>query len=659
MKPLLGWWLFFCFLLIGCGSGISAGSSLLNDFGDVEPVSSGRTLYVSDSGDNNNDGLSETTAFRDIAKAAYQTKPGDTVLVMNGTYKREGTGNNVVEIRIAGEPDNYITYKAYPGHKPVIKVDNHFAGIKITAPYIVVDGFTVEGNAPNLSFDEANRLARGSDGTAALNNSLYNSGGIMSYTEGAMQPHHLIIRNNTVFNHPGSGIAANGSDYIRIENNVVYNNSKYSAYATSGISFYKSIAIDDKTDVKMWVRNNEIYKNENLVPFWYSHSDPAQRKITDGNGIIVDDSRNTQGDGGVVYNGTFLLENNIIYDNGGRGINVYSSDNVIARHNTTYQNGRTEGFTEIMVGDAKNVEFSGNIFVPRPDRETLLEFNTSDISFDNNFFSSVSETANTVSGSLSDNLIKNGTFDKDLSSWQLAKTDTAGQIKNFQNDYDGNCVYLKEPSQTNSYDVYLYQKGLELQQGANYALNYDVVTSNQKDARFTVKLGGSSGSFKPYAGEEVKLPTNEIKGHSKTLSFTMGGATDNNAQLEFQIAGNAEPSYFCFDNIVLTQSGGGSSNPETPQVPDAPQTPETPEAPETEVPQTPSDPTLPEGIDSSNMSGNAMFVNASTNPATADFSLLENSPAVDAQTEVSTTLDITKVKRPQGDASDLGAYESH
>ena len=591
-------------------------------FEQLEPQSWGKTYYVSGTGRDAGSGRSEKKAFRTLQYAADKTKPGDTVLVMNGTYTKPGPEVNVLDIRNSGKPGDYITYKAYPGHRPLIKVSGNYAGILIRVPYIVIDGFTVEGNLPNLSFEEADRLARGTDEDAALRNYTYNSNGIGSFAEDGLQPHHLIIRNNTVFNNPAGGIFSNNSDYVRIENNVVFNNSYYSAYANSGISFYQSRAVDAKTGVKMWIRNNVVYKNENKVPFWFSNiTDPSGRSITDGNGIIIDDSRNTQGTGGLAYTGTFLVQNNLVYDNGGRGINVFESDNVVVRNNTFYRNGRTPNFTEIFVGEASNVEMLANIFSVSPERNPVFSYDTSAVTFDNNLFFGGAE-APQLPGGTANNLIQNGDFNVDLSNWGLIKADTAGFAQDTRDEFGRACVYVDEPDLPNTYDIYLAQTGLTIEEGATYTLTFDVATSNKTKADFTVKIGGSAGSSTPYYAEAISLPVNASATYSRSATFIMTNPTDASAQLELQVAGNPEPTYICFDNIALTKLGniGGGDNI---------------------------------------LGEDPLFAQASVDPAAADFRLQQASPAVDAQRVAGPKRDILRASRPKGAASDLGAYESY
>ncbi|MEE9326693.1 MAG: immunoglobulin-like domain-containing protein [Cocleimonas sp.] len=77
----------------------------------------GKNYYVSTTGNDNNNGLSISQAFKTILKAAEKAKAGETVNILGGTY-REG---NILNIRNSGEPGKYITYKAYNNQKVLIK----------------------------------------------------------------------------------------------------------------------------------------------------------------------------------------------------------------------------------------------------------------------------------------------------------------------------------------------------------------------------------------------------------------------------------------------------------------------------------------------------------------------------------------------------------
>ena len=72
------------------------------------------TRYVSNGGDDGNDGSTRETAWKTLQHAADRARPGDTVLVAGGEYP--GT----VYFRATGAPDRPITLKAIPGEKVTI-----------------------------------------------------------------------------------------------------------------------------------------------------------------------------------------------------------------------------------------------------------------------------------------------------------------------------------------------------------------------------------------------------------------------------------------------------------------------------------------------------------------------------------------------------------
>lgn len=361
------------------------------DFSTLVPRSAGVSYYVSGSGNDGADGRSEGSAFRTLQRAADLTNPGDTVWVMNGTYTRNEVNTDILGITRSGQPDNYIQYRAYPDHNPLIKLDRNYAGIQISAAYIVIEGLTVQGYNSTIDAAEATRRALLPVGqeNEALYNSDFQGNGIFAFPRDGRQPHHLIIRDNEVFDCPGTGIAANGSDYVRVEDNLVHHNNYYSPWANSGISFYQSKDIDQYTGAKFFVRNNESHSNENRVPFWFSSSDPAQRVITDGNGIILDDGRGSQTAGSVPYRGGFYIQNNLVHNNGGRGINIFESDNVQIRQNGSYYNARIVSpaiDSELQLGAARNVEIFDNTIQARGDRKVYGQYEAENVTFGGNSF---------------------------------------------------------------------------------------------------------------------------------------------------------------------------------------------------------------------------------------------------------------------------------
>jgi parallel beta-helix repeat protein len=114
-------------------------------------------------------------------------------------------------------------------------------------------------------------------------------------------------------------------------------------------------------------------------------------KTTDGNGIIIDDFRNTQGGGtGSAYQPATLIENNLVFDNGGRGVHVFLSDNVVVRHNTAFMNLKDRNLMgprngEFSAVKANKVVFANNLAVVRDKKMVgFLDSNTSGNAWDGN-----------------------------------------------------------------------------------------------------------------------------------------------------------------------------------------------------------------------------------------------------------------------------------
>jgi parallel beta-helix repeat protein len=354
---------------------IGSTAALLTDDSSTHPAEAAAptTYFVSPLGDDS-DGLSEGTAFRSPQRAADVVDPGDTVVLMDGVYE-SGPQSNGVTLTRSGTADAWITFTAAPGATPVIKAQA-WLGFSIEgAQYVLVDGLTVEGVADEV--DEAEALRQqDTDDPRVLNNCF---GVVANPDDPTDTSHHITIRNSVARDCSGAGMYTFGADYVTFEYNQIYRNARWSSYANSGVSMYQSRDVDESTDVKMVIRGNAIYSNENRVPFRFSADDPADRTISDGNGIIIDDGRNTQsfvGPAGVPYRGRTVIENNLVLGNGGRGIHVFLSDHVTIVNNTTSGNSWTPSIEdgEITAIEASDVFIGNNIAFASDDRPAFTVF---------------------------------------------------------------------------------------------------------------------------------------------------------------------------------------------------------------------------------------------------------------------------------------------
>ncbi|MDZ8187875.1 MAG: right-handed parallel beta-helix repeat-containing protein [Nostoc sp. ChiSLP02] len=316
----------------------------------------GTTFYVSGSGNDRNSGLSPSSAFRTPQRAANLTKPGDTVLLMNGVYKNSNSGA-VLTITRSGSSNGWIAYKAYPGHSPKIEFDGwHGVWIKDGASYIEVKGIEIEGNNERISLGYAMSQRYNVSNARTSGNCLTIDG------RSKRHPHHIRILNNEIRDCGGGGIIGIQTDYVTVDGNDVYNNAWYSPFGGSGISFLKNWSYDGNQGYRMFITRNRVYNNKMLVP-WINTG-----KKQDGNGIILDRLAETG------YRGRTLIANNLVYRNGGGGIHAFKSNNIDIIHNTSYYNSQTPEieYGQISMNNTSNVRVLNNILVSQSGQQIYM-----------------------------------------------------------------------------------------------------------------------------------------------------------------------------------------------------------------------------------------------------------------------------------------------
>jgi hypothetical protein len=364
----------------------------------ISAVSSGTTYYVSGTGSDKKSGLTTSSAFRTIQRAADLTNPGDTVLIMDGVYKNEHPTGTVVDIRRSGKSNAWIKYKAYPGHKPKLK-HNGWHGIWIHngASYIEVNGLEVVGNNGNISRSYALSQKYNRSNPKTSGNCITIEGGQNR------RSHHIRVLNNKVHNCGGAGIVGIESDYITIDNNEVFNNAWYSVYGCSGISLLNNWNSDNKQNYKMFVTRNRVYNNRMFIP-WITTG-----KIQDGNGIIIDRGMNKQkGSKLSAYRGRTLIANNITYKNGGGGIHTFQSENIDIVHNTSYMNNQSPGISygQISVNASNDINVLNNILYSERGKPINVRFGGNNVKFDYN----LNANSSSIDGSGSNDMNANPQF---------------------------------------------------------------------------------------------------------------------------------------------------------------------------------------------------------------------------------------------------------
>lgn len=294
-----------------------------------------RRIYVSPYGNDQNPGTAANPlatingAFRRFTDLGA----GDVIVVMPGTYME------AVVVSAGGNSSANLTLVSNVRHAAKIRsAAGSYSAINIIKSYVTVDGFDVQsggtGHAIEATFLDGDNRKNG--------------------------PHHITIRHNICHDSAGSGITVSYGDYYRIENNTCFGNCATNEYQGSGISVYEARAVEGADGVagtRIVVRANTCYSNTALnLPGGVPHSD--------GNGIIVDDLRNTQKPNPAgSYRFRTLVENNLCYFNGGKGIHVFFSDNVTVRNNTCCYNSRDPKNPATWRGELSNVNSSNSLWI--------------------------------------------------------------------------------------------------------------------------------------------------------------------------------------------------------------------------------------------------------------------------------------------------------
>ncbi len=298
--------------------------------------SAGTIYYVDgERGNDSNPGTAELP-FKTIGKANQKVAAGDSVYVENGTYQEN------ITVTQSGNPDKWIAFQAFPGHKPFV-IGTQDGTFKIEGNYIEINGFDVT----SILTGSALHVGKGNHHTRIINNELHDAG--------------------------CGGVSGQETDYLHVEGNTVYRNAFRSPYQCSGISIYQAIAFDSEPGFHNIIRGNISYYNQNIVP-------REDGKITDGNGITIDDFRQTQSKTPrAKYTASTLIENNIVFSNGGRGIHIFQSDNVTVRNNTSFHNSKSANLDGDLKGElsayiSSNIQFYNNIAcASAPDKLDFIE----------------------------------------------------------------------------------------------------------------------------------------------------------------------------------------------------------------------------------------------------------------------------------------------
>jgi hypothetical protein len=271
----------------------------------------GASYFVSTKGLDSNPGTYDRP-WLTIYKATRTVQPGDTVQVRGGKYRE------FLRVLTSGTASAPITFKAYPGETVILEGDDATqpAGVMFNGKsYVLVENLTIQGFKQGVSCEAPG--------------------------------HHLTVKGNIIQYNFSAGVSSAGSvsgsldacDYLTVESNVIHHNGFHlnGQLATgSGEGWSSAVSINpdyapyhydsDYSKFHIIIRGNTIYHN-------YDGTGGDADNDTDhseGHGVIIDK--------GGVNSPPALIENNVIFDNGGECIHPLGSHNIWAVGNTCYKN---------------------------------------------------------------------------------------------------------------------------------------------------------------------------------------------------------------------------------------------------------------------------------------------------------------------------------
>jgi len=359
------------------------------------------TYYVSESGSNNNNGLTPQTAFATLQHAADLVAAGDSVLVLEGNYVG-------FDIRTDGSNNSPIVFKAIESN---VVIDERNAvtpdGINIeNADWVVIDGFEVT-DQPRAGI----RIVL-SDFVVIRNNNCHNNyrwGIFTGFTN------DILIENNSCsFSEDEHGIyVSNSSDRPIIRNNHSFNNNGCGIHMNGDISQGGNGIISNAI-----VEGNILHDNG----------------YGGGSAINMDGVQNSE------------IFNNLVYNNHATGIAMYQIDGGDAsKNNKVYNN------TVIQPSD-------GRWCVIAVDGSTGNTLYNNILINHHSFRGSISVDAASMTGFVSDyNVLVNRLSDDDgnsnmtLSQWQSMGYDTHSMIADPEEqifvDHSNNNFHLLQNAQ--------------------------------------------------------------------------------------------------------------------------------------------------------------------------------------------------------------------
>lgn len=307
--------------------------------GVISPVFA-ENYYVSPTGDNQNSGLTPELPKKHLSAIEKEVWPGDVVYLMDGVFQEY----NYTISQSGDEYDGYITWKAYEGAHPVVRpMDGSWQAFELAEGtcYRKFEGIEFSGfsGEAGVTLDDF-----------VKDSGKFNQTGFKIEKSN----HHLVFQNCKIHNFPGPAFSMNKVDFLTIEGCEIYNNCNLSQYKICAITIGNPLmqeASESETDLtnRIVIRNNRIYDNVRM-------NDKTGDPIVVGHGIFLQSNLS-----GEAYEYGTVIENNLLYNNGGAGIKIDNWANVDIFNNTLYGNGQTTDDSDLSLSNFGNARIANNI----------------------------------------------------------------------------------------------------------------------------------------------------------------------------------------------------------------------------------------------------------------------------------------------------------
>jgi hypothetical protein len=315
----------------------------------------GATYYLSTTGSDSNSG----TASQPWQTPHHNLKCGDVIQAAKGSYNGwyfwegewgtvTGTGHCVAELHCTTF-DTCIVNTSQNGTTGAFWVDQS---------HWMIDGWEVQGSVANSNIVSCFVATPNTATPANIQDIIFANDIANGCQNGGFIAHNL------------GGSTTISYDYVNFVGDIAFNAAQTGNECDSGIGIYEPIVADYTTGTHIYIAGNFSYGNLDANPC--AGTLPSD-KPTDGEGIIIDTLDYSQG-GGTPYVAQVGIENNIVVNNGGRGLEVTNnsagSQNayVFFKNNTSWGNERDPnqlyclGNGELLVNAAKNVQAFNGIY---------------------------------------------------------------------------------------------------------------------------------------------------------------------------------------------------------------------------------------------------------------------------------------------------------